>query len=60
MIAVDLGKGSEIAIGDEAILWGPGLGVEELAHSIGTIPYELLCGISQRVRIDLTHASSAR
>lgn len=60
MIAVDLGQGTEVCVGDEAVLWGPGLGVEELAHSIGTIPYELLCGISQRVRIDLTHPTSAR
>lgn len=59
MIAVDLGIGSGVAVGDEAVLWGPGLGVEELAHSIGTIPYELLCGISQRVRIDMTTQATA-
>jgi alanine racemase len=58
MIAVNLGTNSDVAVGDEAVLWGPGLGVEELAHSIGTIPYELLCGISQRVRIDMTTQAS--
>lgn len=51
MIAVELGGTSDVTIGDEAVLWGPGLPVEELAGSIGTIAYELLCGISQRVRI---------
>ena len=59
MIAVDIGQSTQIKIGDEAILWGPGLGVEELATSIGTIPYELLCGISQRVRIDMLSKSAA-
>ena len=58
MIAVDLGQARDVNIGDEAILWGPGLGVEELARSIETIPYELLCGISQRVRIDMTSQPS--
>ncbi|MFK8015587.1 MAG: alanine racemase [Gammaproteobacteria bacterium] len=60
MIAVDLGQDTDVDIGDEAILWGPGLGVEELAASIGTIPYELLCGISQRVRIDMLSQSVPR
>ena len=59
MIAVDLGPESDVKIGDEAVLWGAGLGVEELARTIGTIPYELLCGISQRVRIDITHPPGA-
>lgn len=59
MIAVDLGANTTVAVGEEAVLWGAGLGVDELAHSIGTIPYELLCGISQRVRIDITHPVKA-
>jgi len=36
--------------GDEAILWGPGLPVEEIATAAGTISYDLLCGVSPRVR----------
>lgn len=39
--------------GDPVILWGEGLPVEEIAARAGTIPYELLCGISQRVAVDL-------
>jgi alanine racemase len=35
--------------GDEVILWGEGLPVEEIAVWANTIPYELLCGITQRV-----------
>ena len=34
-------------------LWGSGLPVEELAVWADTIPYELLCGISQRVAVTL-------
>jgi Alr-MurF fusion protein len=36
--------------GDEAIIYGPGISLEELAKSIGTIPYELLTNISSRVK----------
>jgi len=40
-------------LGDPVILWGAGLPVEEIAVWADTIPYELLCGISQRVAVDL-------
>lgn len=36
--------------GDEVIIFGPGLPIEELAKSIGTIPYEILTNTSDRVR----------
>jgi alanine racemase len=39
--------------GDPVILWGEGLAVEEIAEWAETIPYELLCGISQRVAVDI-------
>jgi alanine racemase len=39
--------------GDPVILWGEGLPVEEIAVWANTIPYELLCGISQRVAATL-------
>jgi alanine racemase len=53
MIGVDVTDAShnQIAVGDEAILWGPELPVEKVAQRAGTIPYELLCAISQRVPI---------
>ena len=41
------------AIGDPVTLWGEGLPVEEIAVWADTIPYELLCGISQRVAVAL-------
>ena len=39
--------------GDPVVLWGEGLPVEEIAVWADTIPYELLCGISQRVAVTL-------
>lgn len=53
MIAVDLTGGAKVATGSKAIIWGPGLPVEEVARHADTIPYELLCGVSQRVPLEL-------
>jgi len=36
--------------GDEVLVMGQEMPVEQLAEAIGTIPYEILTGISQRVR----------
>ena len=36
--------------GDEVIVFGPELSVALMAKWIGTIPYEVLTGISQRVK----------
>ncbi len=38
-----------VSIGDEVILWGAGLPVEEVAARADTISYELLCAVSARV-----------
>ena len=43
----------EPRLGDPVVLWGEGLPVEEIAVWAETIPYELLCGISQRVAVNL-------
>jgi alanine racemase len=43
----------EPKIRDPVVLWGEGLPVEEIAVWADTIPYELLCGISQRVAVNL-------
>jgi alanine racemase len=52
MIGIDV-TDIEAARGDPVVLWGEGLPVEEIAAQAGTIPYELLCGISQRVAVQL-------
>lgn len=49
MIAVDLRTVPDAKVGDPVIAWGPALPVEQVAHAAGTIPYELLCGVTQRV-----------
>jgi alanine racemase len=53
MIAVDVTGAAKVATGNKAIIWGEGLPAEEIATHAGTIPYELLCGVSQRVPIEL-------
>jgi alanine racemase len=50
MIAVDVTDLPAVAAGDPVVLWGEGVPVEEVARCAGTIPYELLCGVSQRVQ----------
>jgi alanine racemase len=49
MLCVDLGADSDAHPGDEVILWGDGLPVDEIAQRSGTIAYELLCGVNRRV-----------
>ncbi|HEY2465901.1 MAG TPA: alanine racemase [Steroidobacteraceae bacterium] len=41
----------EPKVGDPVVLWGEGLPIEEVALWAETIPYTLLCGISQRVTV---------
>lgn len=49
MCMVDV-TGLNVAVGDEAELMGENISVSQIAESIGTIPYEVLTGISQRVK----------
>lgn len=50
MITVDLRRVPEAEVGDVVRLWGEGLPVEEMARHAGTLAYELLCGLTQRVQ----------
>jgi alanine racemase len=52
MLSVDVTGCTPVKIGDPALLWGAGLPVEEVARYAGTIPYELLCSVSQRVPLE--------
>jgi alanine racemase len=49
MTMVDV-TGIDAHEGDEVIIFGPGLPIEEVAASIGTIPYEILTSTSERVK----------
>ncbi len=50
MITLDLRAVPKAQVGDPVLLWGAGLAVEDIAERAGTICYELLCGLTQRVR----------
>ena len=50
MISIDLRGLPATAVGDPVTLWGEGLPVDEIAERAGTIPYELLCQVTPRVR----------
>jgi alanine racemase len=51
MIAVDI-TDAPAAVGDPVVLWGEGLPAEQMALHADTIPYELVCGVSQRVQVE--------
>lgn len=51
MITVDLASQPDAAPGDTVALWNEELPVEEIARCADTIPYTLVCGITQRVQI---------
>ncbi len=50
MTMVNIGS-ADVQIGDQVVLWGEALAVEEIAASVQTIPYELLCNITSRVQM---------
>ena len=47
----DLSGISGAEVGSAVTLWGEGLSADEVAASAGTVSYELLCAISQRVPV---------
>lgn len=58
MLAVDLQDVPAAGIGSEVTLWGEGpegsrLPIDEVAQAAGTIAYELMCALAQRVPVRL-------
>jgi len=49
LLAVDLTGCPGARIGNRVILWGEDPGSDEIAQLAGTIPYELMAGVTQRV-----------
>lgn len=49
MCMIDV-TGLQVSVGDEVELMGEHIPVSNIAETIGTIPYEILTGISQRVK----------
>jgi alanine racemase len=50
MIALDISDQPEAQVGDPVEVWGPELPVETVAEWAGTIGYDLLAGLTARVR----------
>ena len=58
MLAVDLTAVPAAQVGSEVTLWGHGprgtvLGIDEVAQAAGTIGYELMCALAQRVPVQV-------
>ena len=49
MCMVDLTDLPNVRTGDEVVVFGDGNPVEDMAETVGTITYELLCAVSKRV-----------
>lgn len=54
MLAVDLSPVPQAGVGSEVTLWGVGpndsaLAIDDVAHAAGTLGYELMCAVAQRV-----------
>ncbi len=56
MITVDLGS-TAADVGAPVELWGENIAVDEVAAGAGTIGYELLCAVAQRVPFEVTGPS---
>ncbi|MFZ9588329.1 MAG: bifunctional UDP-N-acetylmuramoyl-tripeptide:D-alanyl-D-alanine ligase/alanine racemase [Chitinophagaceae bacterium] len=49
MTMLDITDCPEISLNDEVLVFGPGKSIVQLAKEAGTIPYEIMTGITQRV-----------
>jgi alanine racemase len=50
MTMIDVTDVPDVREGDEVIIFGNELPIQQLAEWAGTIPYEIMTGISQRVK----------
>lgn len=53
MLSVDLSCVMQAGVGSRVVMWGEGMPVEDVARAAGTISYELLCGLTKRVPVNL-------
>jgi alanine racemase len=49
MITINLSGDDDARVGDCVTLWGQGLPIEEVAPWADSIPYQLICGVTDRV-----------
>lgn len=50
MTMIDVTDIPGVQEGDDVLLFGKALSIQDVARSIGTIPYEIMTAISQRVK----------
>ncbi len=53
MITVDVSGLMSVTLQDEVTLWGRGLPIEEVAESSGCFAYEMLTGVTARVKVEI-------
>lgn len=53
MLTVDVTDLPVVAVGDPVVLWGSEIPVEEVAARAGAIAWDLLCGVSERVPLEI-------
>jgi alanine racemase len=53
MITIDLRGHEEARVGDRLTLWGEGLPLEEVAQWCDAIPWQLMCGVTARVKAQI-------
>jgi alanine racemase len=58
LIASGMQLGSDVGFGSEVTLWGRAangavLGIDEVAQAAGTLGYELMCALAQRVPVQV-------
>lgn len=58
MCMADVSDVPKVSVGDEVVIFGEELPVEEHADKTGTISYEMLCSVSVRVPRIYTHSKS--
>lgn len=51
MLTVDVTNVPGARVGSRVVLWGEGMPIDEVAEASGTIGYELMCALAQRVRV---------
>jgi alanine racemase len=54
MMTVDLTDSPQAVVGSPVVLWGEGLPVDDVAAAASTVGYQLLTGVSRRVRFLMT------
>ena len=51
MLYADLSELPQAGVGSRAVLWGEGMPIEEVARAAGTVSYELMCALTDRVPV---------